>query len=264
MNKTNVFKKLAMIGLLSGLVACSETANNTSSSTASSVDNSTEKVYRVFSEQNYIPFIMHDGGRKVSGFEYDVLMAIADKQGIKIEFVAHTWDDLFNSLKRGDSDILAAGLTITNERKKEMDFTDPHLETETVVLIKNSNIKTMNDLKGKSVTVQSGTLQDEIALSYGVNPDKLKATSTSWLAIKDVMLGNSEVTLGDKVVMEYYQHQYPKEQFSIIKNPNATKEQLGFAIQKNNQELRHNLNVGLAKIKEDGTYQSIHKKWFGS
>lgn len=219
--------------------------------------------YRVFSEQNYVPFIMHDGNNKVSGFEYDLLNAIAQKQGFKLTFTAHTWEDLFPTLARGEADIITSGLTITEERQKNMDFTDSHLETETTLLTKNEKIHQFADMMGKRIGIQNGTIQTQLAEQYQKGNGEIEKYDTPWLTVNAVLKNEVDATLGDLAVMNYYVKQYPDQKIRVVRDPKAQKEQLAFAVKKDNAELKNKLNQGLKQIKDDGTYQKIHDKWFG-
>lgn len=219
--------------------------------------------YRVFSEASYVPFIMHDGNNKVSGFEYDLLNAIAQKQGFTLTFTAHTWEDLFPTLARGESDILTSGISITEERQKIMDFTDSHLETETALLTKNEKIQQFADMAGKKISIQTGTTQDKLAEQHQRGNGSIEKEETTWRTIQAVLKNEADASLGDLAVMNYYVKQYPDQKIRVVRDPKAQKEQLAFAVKKDNVELKNKLNQGLKQIKDDGTYQKIHDKWFG-
>lgn len=244
------------------LVACSDNSTVSESKEIQSQP-SEQTTYRVYGEQNYVPFIMHTTATQISGFEYDLLQAIAKKQNFQLTFTAHTWDDLFATLERGDADILGSALTITPERQKSMDFTQSYLETEPVLLTKNKQIRYFGDMIGRSVTVQKGTIHQQLVEQVQKGNGELFRTETMWLAVNDVLRNQADATLGDSAVLNYYVKQYPNENLMIIKDMNATKEQLGFAVKKGNQALLNELNQGLAKIKTDGTYEQIYQKWFG-
>lgn len=224
----------------------------------------THRTYRVFTEQSYPPFIMH-GGHQVSGFEYDLLDAIAKNQGFELHYTAHLWAGLFDALQEDRADILSAGITITETRKAKMLFSNPYFETETVLLVsKDAPIKTFNDLMGKKVAVKKGTSQDQIVHQYQKGHGQAIYVGTTWLAIREIIKNNADAALGDWGVMRYYVKKHGDEYgIHVVRHTNAEKEQLGFAIQKNNVELQKKINDGLAQLKKDGTYQQIYQKWFG-
>lgn len=229
----------------------------------SPMNNATGKTYRVFSEHSYIPFIMHDNQGGVSGFEYELLKEIAQREQLNLTFTPHTWEDLFATLTRNEADIVVSGLTITEERKQSMDFTDSHLETESVLLTKNPQILSFKDMAGKNITLQSGTTQKELVQKFQKGVGEIQSYNTTWLTVNDILINRADAAMGDSSVMNYYLKQYPKYALRIVADVNTPKEQLAFAIQKGNEELKGQLNLGLKKIKADGTYQKIHDKWFG-
>ncbi|QMT30781.1 substrate-binding periplasmic protein [Alysiella filiformis] len=244
------------------LMACGESAPQQSTAAASSPSDN-KPVYRVYSEQNYVPFIMHAMGQEPSGFEYDLLQAIGAKQGVKFTYTAHVWEDLFASLNRNDSDIISAGLTVTEERKKDMDFTDPHLESSPVILTKNKQIQSFADIAGKKVSIQSGTTHQQLVEQFQKGNGNIIKRDTAWLIVNEVMKNETDAAMLDSAVAQYYVKQYPNENLIVVADKSIAKEPLAFALKKGNQALKEQLNQGLAKIKADGTYDKIQQKWFG-
>lgn len=234
-----------------------------SSAPAATPASSTEKQahYRVYTEQSYLPFIAHDGS-KVSGFEHDILDEISKRQGFTVSYTPYVWEGLFDTLNSGKADIVSSGITITDERQKIMAFTDPHFETETVLLThkKNADIKKFADIRNKKIAIQKGTLQSRIVEEYQGIP---VFAETSWLSVKSTIKHDSDATLGDLGLFKYFVKTYESEGLTVIQDPHSPKEQLGFGVKKDNVELQNKLNQGLKQIKADGTYQQIYQKWFG-
>lgn len=218
--------------------------------------------YRVFTEQSYPPFIMH-GGTEVSGFEYDLLEAIAKDQNFKLTYTPHPWKGLFDTLTNNQSDILSAGITITDERKKLMSFSDPYFETESVLLVgKQADIKNFSETISKKIAVKEGTSQDQTAKTHHAVPVYV---ATTWFTIRSVLNGEADGSLGDYGVMSYYVKEYKdKYNINIVHDTAAEKEQLGFAVKKDNTELLNKINTGLRKLKSNGQYDTIYTKWFGN
>lgn len=244
------------------LNACNNetTAPQTTETTPPAASN--QPTYRVYGEQNYLPFILQTSATDVSGFEYDVLMEIAKRQGFHLTFTPYTWEGLFDTLEKGQADIVSSGITITDERKQKMLFTDPHFETETVLLTHKDkpDMKKFTDMKGKKIAVQKNTLQGNIVEQYGGTPIALE---TSWLAVKHTMTKQSDASLGDYGLFKYLSKNYEAEGLVVVQDPSSTKEQLGFGVKKDNTALQAKLNQGLQQIKTDGTYERIYQKWFG-
>lgn len=237
--------------------------NNAPTNNADSAATSSEQpVYRVFTEQSYPPFIMHLGVDKVEGFEYDLLTEIAKRQGFQLSFTPYTWEGLFDTLNADKADILSAGITVTEDRKKRMLFSEPYFETETVLLLnKNTtNIHKFSDMRGKKIAVKQGTFQDNMIKYYG---GESTYAESSWLTVKSTIAQYSAATLGDLGVLSYFATKYPEEGLKVIKDPSSDKEQLAFVVKKDNVELQSKLNQGLQQLKTDGTYQQLYQKWFG-
>ncbi|UOP05247.1 transporter substrate-binding domain-containing protein [Conchiformibius kuhniae] len=245
--------------LLPLLGACGAGDNGQTASQASALPE-----YRVFTEQSYPPFIMH-GGSETSGFEYDLLNAIAAKQGFTLNYTPHLWAGLFDTLDAGKSDILSAGITITEARKEKMSFSEPYFETESALLVgKDSQIKSFADMMGKKIAVKEGTSQDQTVKQYQKGVGEPVYVATTWFTIRETMAGNTDAALGDWGVMRYYTKQHGKEYgISVVRDPKAEKELLGFAVKKDNTQLQSKLNRGLAQLKADGSYDKIYQKWFG-
>lgn len=220
-------------------------------------------VYRVLTEHSYPPFIMHTDNGEVSGFEYDLLEAIAANQGFKLHYSAHPWQGLFKTLEENRADIISAGITITDERKKQMDFSDPYFETESVLLANKNTLPTLKgltNLNGAKVAVKAGTSQNEILLKSGA---EVIYTDTTWLTVASALKGKSDAAIGDLGVMSYYAQRYHHDGLHLIRDTGAAKEQLGFGMKKDHLALQNKINAGLKQIRQNGTYQKIYEKWFG-
>lgn len=244
--------------------ACGKTEVSDNNPAATSAPQASQQpVYRVLTEQSYPPFIMHMGIDKVEGFEYDLLTEIAKRQGFEVKFSPYTWQGLFDTLDKGEADIVSSGITVTEERKQKMSFSDPYFETETVLLLsKNSgNLQKFIDMRGKRIGVKAGTFQEAMVTQHG--GESIYADS-SWLSVKSTIGKQTAATLGDFGVLSYFANKYPEEQLKVVKDPTSEKEQLAFVVKKDNVALQNKLNLGLKQLKTDGTYQQLYQKWFGS
>lgn len=248
------------------LVACSDSsapAENTTQATSSPASNQT--VYHVYTQQLNPPYILTDGtgnASGISGFEYDILQAIAEKEGFKTEYTIYPWDILFATLDENKADILSAGITANDERKAKMDFSNPFFESQLAVMMpKGSEIRQLKQLTGKKVAVKRGTTQERFLAT--VSEGQPMASETVWQGIQKVMNKDVDAVLGDFGTLSYYAKQYPEHKLVVITDDATPKEPLAFAVKKGNTELQQKLNSGLAKIKKDGTYQQIYEKWLG-
>ncbi|UXY14999.1 basic amino acid ABC transporter substrate-binding protein [Chitiniphilus purpureus] len=224
-----------------------------------------DKVYQVASDAAYAPFESLNAKQEVVGFDVDVLSAAAAKAGFKVKFHNTPWEGIFATLAMGDRDIVASAVTITPERKRSMDFSDPYFEAKQLIAVAaNSAIGKFADLKGKKVGVQTGTTGDEVVqkLLGKTNPNIKRFESTP-LALQELLAGGVDAVVADNgVVVNFITHNKGSK-LKTLDDPSFTKEYYGFAVKKGNAALLARINRGLAVIKTDGTYDQIYKKYFG-
>ena len=225
------------------------------------------RAYVVGTDAAYAPFEFENEKKEVQGFDIDVLTAIAEKAGIQVKFVNTPWEGIFATLDQGDRDIVISAVTITEERKQSMDFTEPYFEARQLIAVGKgvTDIKTFNDLKGKKVGVQTGTTGDEVVQKLlGKTSEDIKRFESTPLAMKELESGGVQAVVADNgVVINYLQNNASAGLSLIEDNQSFTPEFYGIAVKKGNAELLGKLNEGLKAIKADGTYDKIYAKWFG-
>ena len=130
---------------------------------AASAQTGAAQEYIVATDAAYAP-LEYMEGEQVVGFSRDILAAAGEKEGIKFNFVNTPFEGIFANVQKGDSDVALASITITDERKQIVDFTDPYFEATQMIVTadKGSDIKSFADLKTRSVSVQNGTTADLI------------------------------------------------------------------------------------------------------
>ncbi len=221
------------------------------------------KTYKVGTDAAYPPFESVAPSGDIEGFDIDVLSAIAQAEGIKVEFINTAWEGIFASLK-GKNDIVISAVTITDARKKEMDFSNPYFESTNYIAVpENSTIKSIADLKGKVVSVQEGTTGDEALTKYlGQDYKDIKRFKGTPEAFLELRNGKADATVADSGVVGNYVKNNPDAKLVIVKDDTFPKENYGIAVAKGNAELQSKINAGLKKIKDNGEYDKIYKKWF--
>ena len=146
------------------LTACGGQGQNQSQGQASASAGAQggEKVYRVAMNAEFAPFEFMDSANNIQGFDVDLVNAMAKAGNFKVEFKHQPWDSLFPALGNGDVDILASAVTITDDRKQTMDFSDPYYKITQVILVpQGKTIKSVEDLKQvNKVGVVTGTTGD--------------------------------------------------------------------------------------------------------
>ena len=249
------------------MTACSggQTTNTTTQPTPTSLD--LNKTYIVATDASYAPMEYMDNNQVV-GFSHDILDAAAKSQNVKLEFVNTPFEGLFANVDKGDSDLGLASITINDERKQQLDFTDPYFQATQMIVTteRNNNIKSLADLKERTASVQAATSGDLILQELqGKNSQNIKRFETMPLAFKELESGGVDAVVGDSSVVNYYVSQNPNAKLYTVIDPNFTKENYGFALKKGrNDGLREAINKGLTQIKTDGTYDKIYNQWFGN
>ncbi len=224
------------------------------------------KVFVVGTDAAYAPFESQNEKGEIVGMTIDMLSAVASKAGVEIKFVNTPWEGIFNSLQQGDRDILASSITITDERKQTMDFTNPYFDAYQLIAVKaNSKVGKFDDLKKLKVGVQTGTTGDEVVTKQqGKNSTNIKRFESTPLALKELEAGGVDAVVADNGVVINYVTNNPGAKFKTVSDKAFAPEQYGFAVKKGNAELLEKLNKGLADIKADGSYDKIYAKYFGA
>jgi polar amino acid transport system substrate-binding protein len=212
----------------------------------------------------YKPFQFEQEG-KIVGFDVDLVDLVAKELGVRQEIV----DTPFEGIQSGEDlnarkcDIAAAAMTITDERAEKIAFSEPYFDANQALLVKkDSGIKTLDDLKGKTLGVQSGTTgkmyAEKNAEPKGV---KLKDYEDLALELSSVKSGQVDAGINDIPVLLDYAKDNPElevtEQFE-------TGEQYGFGMKKGTSDkLAAVVNRVLSEARQDGTYDRLYEKWFG-
>jgi polar amino acid transport system substrate-binding protein len=185
---------------------------------------------------------------------------------MEVKFVNTPWEGIFNALGQGDRDLVVSAVTITDERKGTMDFTDPYFDAQQLIAVKeNSKVAKFADLKRLKVGVQTGTTGDEAVVKLlGKTSTNIKRFESTPLALKELESGGVDAVVADNGVVIHYVANNPGGKFKTVSDKEFVPEQYGIAVKKGNAELLAKLNKGLADIKADGTYNTIYAKYFGA
>jgi polar amino acid transport system substrate-binding protein len=224
------------------------------------------KVYVVGTDAAYAPFESQNEKGEIVGFDIEVVQAAAAKAGIQVKFVNTPWEGIFNTLQQGDRDMIVSAVTITDERKQTMDFSDPYFDAAQLIAVKEtSKVAKFADLKKLKVGVQTGTTGDEaVSKLMGKTSTSIKRFESTPLALKELESGGVDAVVADNGVIAHYVANNPGGKFKTVSDKEFVPEQYGIAVKKGNAELLGKLNQGLAAIKADGTYNQIFAKYFGA
>ncbi|TYA15281.1 amino acid ABC transporter substrate-binding protein [Paenibacillus faecis] len=214
----------------------------------------------------YAPYNFVNENNEVDGYDADLSKEIAKRLGVEAEFVTGEFSGLIEGLKQGKFDALVSQVTITDERKQSIDFSEPYVKNDVSIIVKesNNNIQSVEDFKGKKVGVALGTndeayLRDEVLPKVGtfeivtyndnlnalmdLNNKRIDATINNVFALKPLIEKNNLKlkTVGKPLKSDY----------------------AGVAMPKNSPELKDAVDQALKEIKEDGTLKTLYNKWFG-
>lgn len=224
------------------------------------------KVYVVGTDAAYAPFEFQNEKGEIVGFSIDLLQAVAAKGGFEVKFVNTPWEGIFNALQQGDRDLLISSITITDERKQTMDFSNPYFDAFQLIAVKaTSKVAKFDDLKKLKVGVQTGTTGDEVVTKLqGKNSANVKRFESTPLALKELEAGGVDAVVADNGVVVNYVTNNAGANFKTVSDSAFAPEQYGIAVKKGNAELLEKVNKGIAAIKADGSYDQVYAKTFGA
>jgi polar amino acid transport system substrate-binding protein len=212
----------------------------------------------------YPPFQSEIDG-KVQGFDVALIDLVAKDLGVQQEILDTPFENFKTGafLNSGACDLAAAGMTITEERKKNVDFSDPYFDaTQAVLVDKNSGITSLADVKtkGAKLGAQAQTTGEDYAKSQGFDPVSFESSDAVLNGLRSGQV--KAVVIDYPVVQGWLKDKANADAFEVADNIN-TGEQYGFTVKKGNTELRAAINKALADAKADGTYKKLYEQWIG-
>jgi polar amino acid transport system substrate-binding protein len=212
----------------------------------------------VGSDIPYPPFEQGKPG-DYTGFDIELMEAIGEKIDRSPEFQDTSFETIFRDVGQGKFEAVASAATITEEREKEVAFSDPYYLSEQAILVKEgSDVGGIEDLEGKTVGAQQGTTGLELGKEKA-NAGELRPYPEGPDAINALKAGTVEAVIIDAPVA---QNAIEEEGGVEISEKVPTEESYGIAVAKDNTELLTEINKGLSEVIEDGTYKTIYEKWF--
>ncbi|GAB4377965.1 MAG: basic amino acid ABC transporter substrate-binding protein [Elainellaceae cyanobacterium] len=262
------FLRQALLGLLSlvcvvTFAACgSGNPSGDAGSPAADAGTSTgdTTTLKVALDPTFPPFQSQTGSGEFEGFDIDLINAIAEAEGLTLDMQGLPFDGIIPALQSGTVDLTISTMTITPERAEVVDFSRPYFKSGQAIAVQESNtdINSYEDLNGKQIAVQIGTVGADKANE--ADAAAVRTFDNTPLALQELTNGNVEAVIGDAPVILY-----------AIKNGSApgikvagellTEEYYGIAAPKNSPVLEQ-INSGLETIIENGTYEEIYQKWF--
>jgi polar amino acid transport system substrate-binding protein len=200
--------------------------------------------------------------KEIVGFDIDLMDAIAEAGGFTYEFKNTAWDGIFAGLGAGKYDAVMSSVTITDQRKQEMDFSKPYINAGQILVVpkKTSGVTELKDLQGEVVGAQIGTTGAfEVDKVDGVD---LKSYDEIGLAFEDLVNGRIDGVVADTPVAADFalQNETYKGQLKIVGEP-FTDEYYGIAVAKGNDAVLAVINAGIDEIMGTSTYEKVEDKW---
>lgn len=259
-----------MVGCGSSASTATKEATLTENTTAETEETKTEKssttsdgtVVIMGTNAEFEPFEYRENGTDIAGFDVEIAKKVAEKLGKELKIEDMAFDSLIMALNSDKINFIAAGMTATDERKTQVDFSDSYFKSKQVIIVKaeDTSINSAEDLVGKSVGVQLGTTGDLfVSGTEGIGSVAQFPTGTQ--AVMD--LKNGKV---DAVVIDAEPAKKMTEGQSDLKILDApfVEEEYAIAVKKGDAELLKAINETLAEIKADGTYDTIYGQFFGT
>jgi polar amino acid transport system substrate-binding protein len=257
-NEKKIFSIILVLAMVIGTVALSGCTQET------------ENKIIVGTSADFPPFEYKLANQTIIGFDIDLIKKVLTDQGYTVEVQDIGFDSLIPALQTGKIDIIAAAMTITDERKQQVDFSAPYYDANQAVLMKvgaDVNITKIDDLKNYTVGAQTGTtgwawVNDTLVATGMLNNDKFRSYDLYTDAVADLIIGPSRV--GAIVIDSPVAKAFAKSgKVKIVLNI-TTNESYGFAVEKGNTELVNKINTGLTAVMATTYWEDLVKKYFAT
>ncbi len=216
----------------------------------------------IATDATFPPMEMVDTNKAIVGFDIDLLTAAAKAGGFKVEFKNTAWDGIFGGLQGGKYDAIISSVTITDERKKDFDFSIPYVNAGQIIVVRTetTGMEKLADFAGKTVAAQIGTT-GAIEIDK-VKEVKMKVYDEIGLAFADLANGRIDAVVVDTPVAANYALQSAdyKGKLKIVGQP-FTEEYYGVVVQKGNTKVLDLINKGLKAVIDSGEAKKIEAKW---
>ena len=231
------------------------------------------KVVRIGVEGAYPPFSWTTADGKLEGFDIDIAKALVKAMGAEVKLVPQDWDGIIPALMARKYDAIIASMSITEERKKKVAFTNKYYQTPAMFVCKKGSMENFTRdqvaeaTSGKKIGVQRATIHDNFITDNGGKGVEIKRYATQDEAYMDLKAGRVDMLLADSVAIDQGFLKKPEGQDYQFVGPSLTDEKwfgagAGIAIRKQDKDLVEMFNKAIIQIRADGTYKAIQDKYF--
>ena len=262
---------MAAAGVLS-LAGCSSntsapTASSTAASASAAAANKLEAIQSngklvIALEGAWQPWSFHDESDTLVGYDVEVSRAIAEKLGVEPEYVESDWDSLFAGLDAGRYDLVCNGVEVTEERAKTYNFTTPYGYIHTALAVRkdNEDIKSFEDLAGKTTANSLASTYMELAESYGAT---VQGIDTLEETIQLLTAGRIDATLNANVSFYDYLNIHPDADFKLVAQTEDASHVAIPIVKSEDSSFLDALNSAIDELRADGTLKELGEKYFG-
>jgi ABC-type amino acid transport substrate-binding protein len=218
-----------------------------------------QPVLRVGTDATYEPFETIDAKGNNVGFDMELIKMVAAEMGMKLKLQNIGWDGIIPGLMNGNYDCLISAMTITAERKKQINFSRPYFSIKQAIVVKSTDtkVKTPANLVGKTVAVQNGTTGDLYASK--IKNAKMKRFDTNPQAIQELLNNNADACVMDDLVG--YSAIRKTKGLKVVEIKAVEKEDYGIGVKKGNDKLLAKINKALDNLEKSGKLNALVTKY---
>lgn len=252
----------ALLALSCALAGCASSGTADSGAGSDGAAPAEGSTLKVAMELAYPPFETKDDAGNPEGLAVDFIRDFGEAYGYDVQIENTAWDGLIPSLQSGKADLVISSMTITDERKQSVDFSDAYAMAQLAILANaNSGIASIDDLNqpGKKVAVKTGSTGDVYATKNLTNAEIVRLADES-ACVTEVVQGKADGFLYDQLTI-YRNHQANPDTTEAVFIPFQDAEEWGIAVKKGNTKLLDQLNEFIAQSKTDGEFDRLTEKY---
>lgn len=222
----------------------------------------TAPVIKVVTTGRQPPFSYQDEYGNLIGMDIDIIRAIGEEQGFKVEFDAQPWPNVFPSVVEGKNDLAISGISYNDERNEKYTLSKQYLFVPSAIMVTDPNIKSLKDLAGKRFNCMTGAKQCG-DISKAVPTATVTDEDTTFLSFASLAQGKTDAIGEDMQLLQYFARKHPSVKANIIpyETEKDSQSQQVIMVAKGRTQLINKVNEGIDKLTANGKIKEIEKKW---